>query len=163
MIVYHGGIIEIKKPDIEHSKQYLDFGKGFYTTSFKEQAERWAVRKSMRLENGRPIVNVYDFRESFDGLNVFKFRDPEDDESWLDFVCDCRNGKTDYLRYDIIIGSVANDDVFKTVDMYHRGLWDRQKTLQELRYYKKNNQIAFISQKAIDSLLKFQRSYEVEK
>ena len=112
MIVYHGGIIEIKKPDIEHSKQYLDFGKGFYTTSFKEQAERWAVRKSMRLENGRPIVNVYDFRESFDGLNVFKFRDPEDDESWLDFVCDCRNGKTDYLRYDIIIGSVANDDVF---------------------------------------------------
>ena len=159
MIIYHGGTEEIQKPDIEHSKTYLDFGKGFYTTSFKEQAERWAVRKSMRSGKNEPVVSVYDLQEQFEGYSVLEFRDVVDDEAWLDFVCDCRNGKDDFKEYDIIIGNVANDDVFKTVDMYFRGVWDKQRTLQELKYYKKNNQIAFISQKAIDGLLEFKESY----
>lgn len=47
MTVYHGGILEIRNPDVTHSKKYLDFGKGFYVTSFPKQAERWAVRKAM--------------------------------------------------------------------------------------------------------------------
>ena len=44
MIVYHGSICEIVKPDIKHSKRYLDFGCGFYVTTYKNQAERWAIR-----------------------------------------------------------------------------------------------------------------------
>ena len=162
MIVYHGSIIEIMNPDVIHSKNYLDFGKGFYVTSFVKQAERWAVRKCMRLGKCKPIVNVYNLKDDYRRYNVLNFRDPEDDEEWLDFVCDCRDGKEDYRKYDIIIGGVANDDVFKSVDMYHRGIWDKQRTLHELKYYKKNNQIAFINQEAMDSLLVFKSSYEVE-
>jgi len=29
MIVYHGSTIEIRKPDLKHSRNNLDFGKGF--------------------------------------------------------------------------------------------------------------------------------------
>ena len=29
MIVYHGTTEIIEKPDVKHSKKYLDFGKGF--------------------------------------------------------------------------------------------------------------------------------------
>lgn len=47
MIVYHGTTEVIKNPDIAHSKKYLDFGKGFYLTSYKSQAEKWALRKSL--------------------------------------------------------------------------------------------------------------------
>ena len=162
MTVYHGGIVEIKSPDVEHSKRYLDFGKGFYVTSYSRQAERWAIRKSMRSGKGRPVVNVYELKDDFAGYQVLEFRDPEDDEKWLDFVCDCRDGREDYRNYDIIIGGVADDDVFKSVDMYHRGIWDKQRTLQELKYFKKNNQIAFISQKAINDLLGYKSSYVVE-
>ena len=36
--------------------------------------------------------------------------------------CACRKGDNIYKNYDIIIGAVANDDVFKTVDMYFRGI-----------------------------------------
>ena len=39
MIVYHGSTEMIKVPDIEHSKKYLDFGKGFYVTTYQEQAK----------------------------------------------------------------------------------------------------------------------------
>ena len=37
--VYHGSTEIIQKPKIGFSKKYLDFGEGFYVTTFKEQAE----------------------------------------------------------------------------------------------------------------------------
>lgn len=39
MIVYHGSTEIIKNPDIVHSKKYLDFGRGFYITTFENQAK----------------------------------------------------------------------------------------------------------------------------
>ncbi len=35
MIVYHGTTETIEKPDVTYSKKYLDFGKGFYLTTWK--------------------------------------------------------------------------------------------------------------------------------
>lgn len=46
MIVYHGSTEIVEKPDVEHSYRLLDFGRGFYVTTVKEQAERWARRKA---------------------------------------------------------------------------------------------------------------------
>ena len=46
MIVYHGSTDVIKQPDVKHSYRLLDFGQGFYVTTVKEQAVRWARRKS---------------------------------------------------------------------------------------------------------------------
>ena len=40
----------------------------------------------------------------------------------LDFVCRCRDGEKDYQKYDLIFGKVANDKVFRVVDMYHTGI-----------------------------------------
>ena len=42
MIVYHGSLDIIKQPDVLHSFTPLDFGRGFYVTTVREQAERWA-------------------------------------------------------------------------------------------------------------------------
>ena len=39
MIVYHGSSLEVTTPDIRHSRDNIDFGKGFYVTPIKEQAE----------------------------------------------------------------------------------------------------------------------------
>lgn len=63
--------------------------------------------------------------------------------------------------YDIIIGSVVDDDVFKTVDMYFRGLWNKEKVLDELRYYKMNDQICIVNQETLNKVLEFKKSYEV--
>lgn len=160
MRVYHGTTEEIKNPDVNHSKKYLDFGKGFYLTTYESQAKKWALRKSMR-QNKEAIVNIYELKEDWDGFKVLSFE--EENEKWLEFVCACRRGENLNADYDIIIGNVADDDVFKTVDMYFRGLWDKQKVLEELRYYKMNNQICLVSQKTIDKLLTYKDKYEVEK
>jgi len=70
MIVYHGSTSIVEKPDILHSKRFLDFGRGFYVTSYKSQAERWAKRKSIR--NGlNPTVNTYEMND--DGFRNYRF------------------------------------------------------------------------------------------
>ena len=157
MIAYHGTTVQIEHPDVLHSKKYLDFGKGFYLTTYKEQAERWALRKAARL-GGDAVVNIYELDDLAD-YNVIDFG--FDDEAWIDFVCSCRKGDECYKAYDAIIGAVADDDVFKTVDMYARGIWDKERVIQELRYYKKNNQICIVNQSVLDKALCFKKSYKV--
>ena len=159
MIVYHGTVEKIEKPDVKHSKRYLDFGKGFYLTSFEQQVKTWALRKALRQEK-KAFVNVYELKDDLKKYRVLSFE--KENEKWLDFVCACRRGEELNQEYDIIIGSVANDDVFKTVDMYFRGLWDKEKVLNELRYYKMNDQICIVNQKTLDEVLEFKKSYEVK-
>ncbi len=159
MTVFHGSNKEIQLPDVSFSKNYLDFGKGFYVTTYQNQAEKWAFRKAARY-NGNPTVNVYTLTENFSQCRILRF--DNENEKWLDFVCACRNGGNQNKSYDIIIGNVANDDVFKTVDMYFRGLWDKKRTIEELRYYKMNDQICIVNQEVLPAVLKFEKSYLVE-
>lgn len=158
MILFHGTTEIIEKPDISFSKSYLDFGKGFYLTTYQKQAEKWALRKGLRKQKPA-IVNVYDLSDDLEKYDVLRFN--QENEKWLDFVCACRKGDNIYRGYDIIIGAVANDDVFKTIDMYFRGIWSKQKALDELRYYKMNDQICIINQDVLDKELIFQKAYQV--
>ena len=158
MIVYHGSSEVVRQPDILHSYRALDFGRGFYVTTVREQAERWARRKAS-LVGGRAIVNQYQMDDDMTGLRVKRF--PDDLAEWIEFVCDCRDGKPDYQDYDLIIGKVANDKVFRVVDMYHSGIWDKERALKEIRAYPNYDQLAFITQRAIDKLLRFEGYLEV--
>ena len=158
MIVYHGSSEKVPHPDVDHSFRALDFGKGFYVTSVREQAERWARRKAS-LTGGRAVVNQYHMSEDFSGLRIKTFSD--DLAEWIDFVCDCRDEKNVFQQYDLIIGKVADDKVFRVVDMYHSGIWDRKRALLEIKAYPDYDQIAFITQTAIDQLLNFECCQEM--
>lgn len=158
MIVYHGSSEVVRQPDILHSFRALDFGKGFYVTTVREQAERWARRKVV-LDGGRAIVNLYQMDDDMTELQVKRF--PDDLSDWIEFVCDCRDGKLGYQDYDLIIGKVANDKVFRVVDMYHSGIWDKERAIMEIRAYPNYDQLAFITQIAIDKLLRFKGYLEV--
>ena len=158
MIVYHGSNQHVEKPDVKHSLRNLDFGSGFYVTTVKEQAEKWAKRRADLL-SGDPLINRYEFCLDKIHFKVKEFG--EDLDSWIDFVCDCREGKKDYLQFDIIIGKVANDRVFRVVDMYQQGIWDKERAIKESRVYPNYDQIAFISQRAVDELLKFVAAEEL--
>ncbi len=161
MIVYHGSNVIVNLPDIEHSFRPLDFGRGFYVTTVREQAERWARRKADICGTSKAIVTVYNMAKEFNGLVCKCFE--EDLIEWIDFVCRCRDGEKDYSRYDLIKGKVANDRVFRVVDMYQSGIWDKERALKEIRMYPDYDQIAFISQRAINQLLYYDSYYEVMK
>ena len=52
-----------------------------------------------------PVINVYELDDDLSAFSVLRFDSV--DETWLDFVCDCRDGKDVYSSYDAIIGRVA--------------------------------------------------------
>ena len=72
-------------------------------------------------------------------------------ERWLDFILSCRRGK-DKTTYDLVIGGVANDKVFNTVELFFDGLIDKKQAIKRLHYEKPNLQLCFRTQKAINRL-----------
>ncbi len=154
MIIYHGSYIEVPNPDITHSRAEVDFGRGFYTTPLRGQAADWCNKFKLRKMNG--VISRYLFDEAaYSKCKTLKFDTYS--EEWLDFVLNCRTGK-DSTDYDIVIGGVANDKVFNTVELYFDNLIDKSEALKRLRYEKPNLQICFRNQNVIDKYLKFDGS-----
>ena len=44
-LVYHGAACAVPHPLAGYGRADLDFGQGFYVTTLRGQAERWANRK----------------------------------------------------------------------------------------------------------------------
>jgi hypothetical protein len=154
MILYHGSSVEVKKPDLVYSRIKTDFGTGFYTTPYREQAEKWAMRFKRSEKSG--VVSAYEFSDdilSSGQIKVLEF--DAYSEEWLDFVTECRKGLITGDRYDLIIGSVANDKVFDAVEAYFNGFFDKEKAIERLRYEKPNLQYCFKNNETIDKYLKF--------
>lgn len=59
--------------------------------------------------------------------------------------------------YDLVIGGVANDKVFNTVELFFERLIDKGEAISRLRYEKPNLQICFRTEKAL-GLLHFEGS-----
>ena len=153
MILYHGSFLEIAKPDLVHSRPNVDFGRGFYVTPLYEQAAKWCGKFKRRGKDG--IISRYEYDESREvELKTLKFDSYS--EEWLDFILNCRSGK-DSTEYDLVVGGVANDKVFNTVELFFDGLIDKKEAINRLRYEKPNLQICFRTEKAL-SLLRFKGS-----
>jgi len=153
MILYHGSYVAVAKPDISFSRENVDFGRGFYTTPIKEQAISWAAR--FKRKQKQAIVSVYeldDFALQDDMVSVLDFETYSDE--WLDFIIASRTGNSKN-GYDIVIGGVANDKVFDTVQLFMDGLIDKAESIKRLRYEKPNVQYCFRSQLVIDKYLEF--------
>lgn len=158
MMLYHGSTQVIELPDVTRSRPNLDFGQGFYLTSYRKQAVEWAMRKAF-LEGGKGYVNRYDVVGDLDDCRVLRF--PETDKAWVDFVCSCRRGEDAWREYDLIVGGVADDRVYYAVDMYYQGIWSIERTLEALRFYKVNDQWCFASQEVLDRKVRFVGYWEV--
>lgn len=156
MIVYHSSYTIVDKPDVHHSREALDFGKGFYVTVLREQAMRYAERFSLR--GSKAFLNIYEFDDAWRNENVKIFNAYNDE--WLDFITDNRSMKAVHV-YDAVEGGVANDKIFRTVELYLAGDITKDVALSRLKYEKPNHQICIHNQKLIDEYLKFIRAEEV--
>ena len=157
MILYHGSYLGIPYPDLSHSRDKVDFGRGFYTTPLREHAEKWCGKFKRRGKDG--VISRYTFDEdAFETLKIRRFESYS--EEWLDFILACRSGE-DRWEYDIVIGGVADDKVFNTIELYLDQLIDRTEAIKRLRYEKPNLQICFRTQEAIDEYLRFEGSERV--
>jgi len=159
MILFHGSSLLIEIPSLNLSRKSLDFGAGFYTTVNREQAVDFAMKVGVRKRQKNCYVNVFDFDMEAAGpvLEIMRFSEP--DKLWLDFVHENRHGTYTGKFYDLVIGPVANDDVFATLIIYEQGILNVEQTLESLKIKKLYNQFVFKSEKAL-SFLKFKESFD---
>ena len=157
--LYHGSTVAVRKPSLRPGRPNADFGKGFYTTSVKEQAVRWAHIRQEREDAPRAVVSVYEFDESLldnADWNIRRFTGA--DEPWLLFVTDCRKSRPH--AYDLVQGPVANDKVFTTVNLFESGVLSAEAAILQLKAYKTYDQLSFHTPRVIGTL-KFVKSFEV--
>ena len=159
MKLYHGSNVEVRNPSLRYGRNKTDFGKGFYTTTQREQAEKWTEIKLDRAKTGKKIVSVYEVDDALltsPELRIRKFHGV--DAAWLDFVVGCRKGQEH--DYDLVFGPVANDNVFVTVNLYESGVLSAEAAILQLKAYKTYDQLSFHTPRVI-ATLKFVESFEV--
>ncbi len=124
-IIYHGSYIEIKQPDLSKCSIGKDFGKGFYTTTDRAQAIKFAKRVAKIHKLPYEILNLYKL-SNFDNLNIYKFSTTN--KQWLNCIVGFRNARfrtlaLPYKDFDVIIGKIADDDTSLVINAYIAGVY----------------------------------------
>ena len=160
MILYHGSIALVDKPEIRKGDVYLDFGVGFYTTTSYEQAERWARIKMRRHNTAVGYVSIYEFNieAAAKELSIDKFDIA--DAKWLEFVVNNRKGLPTSDIKDMHIGPVADDNVYQSIRLFETGAYDAEYTVKKLKTEVLQDQWTLHTDEAL-SYLKFIEAKEV--
>jgi hypothetical protein len=146
---YHGSYIEIEFPEIRKHRFTKDFSWGFYCTEIQEQSEKLCKKFST------PVVNIYEVKD-MESLNVKRFDEYIDE--WLEFVVNCRSGKTH--RYDVVIGPMADDTIYDYIEAYTHGKMNKQYFFDLMKFKYPTHQISFHSSKALNQII-FIKSYQI--
>ncbi|MDR2149183.1 MAG: DUF3990 domain-containing protein [Tannerella sp.] len=157
MQVFHGSYTEILKINLSKSQANKDFGRGFYVTRFRPQAEKWAAIIA-RINHKKPVVTEFTFYERAFEDNRYKvLRFSDYNEEWLNFVILNRDRATAGQKhdYDIVEGPIADDRIANRIDDYLAGLISKSDFLKELIYTKEEtHQICFCTVNSLQMLQK---------
>ena len=156
MILYHGSNIVIENIDLAKCRPYKDFGKGFYLTDIRRQAERMAARTA-KMFHGEPTLTRFEFDLDLavrQRLKVKIFASP--DEEWARFVMANRdiNVAQPCHDYDIVIGPVADDTIARLLRMFTENFISEQQLVKELTFSDVTSQYFFHTEAAIKMLIK---------
>ncbi|MDR2898531.1 MAG: DUF3990 domain-containing protein [Spirochaetaceae bacterium] len=152
MILYHGSNQDFTAVDLSKSKDRRDFGKGFYTTTIREQALQWGYNMYQRF--GGEGIYLYEF--AFSPVPELKSKQfPGISDDWFDFILSNRTSNGLSHDFDFVQGPVADDKTVLTITGFIDGLYSREEAMQRLRYSKANDQVSLHTEKAV-SLLSLQ-------
>lgn len=65
------------------------------------------------------------------------------------------------MKYDLVEGGVADDNVIDTVELYENGDITAEQAIGQLAYKRVNHQLVILSQRIVDTCLRFVGSEEV--
>ena len=161
MLLYHGSTMAVRKPIVSRGRGKTDFGKGFYTTTSREQAEKWAQIKRDRMgDEAHAIVSVFELDDAVLNNPAYHTRHFEGATAeWLDFVVGNRRGEVHH-NFDLIMGPVANDKLYATITLYENGILDANAAIEQLNTHQLFDQLSFHTTKAC-KLLTFVETFEL--
>jgi hypothetical protein len=164
LIIYHGSVSIIEKPEYGKGKPYNDYGTGFYCTQSLDLAKEWAVE-----ENRNGYANKYCL--DLQGLNILNLSDKKYNTlHWITILLQNRvfNLKSDiaklgksYLlghfhlpteRYDVIKGYRADDSYFSFAESFLNNTISLKRLSEALRLGNLGEQVVLTSPKAFEHL-----------
>jgi hypothetical protein len=119
IVLYHGTLdipvaSIVRGVDLNKCKYLRDFGRGFYTTTKRTQAERWANDLAAQTAGAAPAVVAFTVeRNNLAPLETLFFvRGTAAAIDFWSFVQFCRSSATDHGRahtpwYDLVVGPVT--------------------------------------------------------
>ena len=143
---------------MQKGRKATDFGKGFYTTTNLEQAQKWALLKKNREQSEKAVVSVYEVPDNIFDREFSVLRFTGATKEWLEFVVNNRRGK-DVEKYDLVMGPVANDQLYATIRLYEQGVITADAAIEMPKTHKLFNQLSFHTER-VASLLQFVESME---
>ena len=152
MKLYHGSTVAVKNPSLRQGRANTDFGKGFYTTIDYDQAARWARIRRERAGEGEAVVSIYEVDDALlkrQDMRIMTYNGATIE--WLDFVVANRR-YAPLHDYDIVLGPVANDNLYATISMYENGELSAEAAIVQLKTHVLFNQVSFHTQSAIKTL-----------
>lgn len=157
LTLYHGTNVDFDVIDLSKSKNFRDFGRGFYLTTSLEQAEEWAYKTHRRTKSGTKLVLKYTILHK-DLESLYKMDLTGQESLWLTIVSANRNlGGIQHfgVTRDVVIGNVADgSDLLDTVDRYNNGIINASQAYKLLKPTKYTDQYSFHTQHAIQFLKK---------
>ena len=154
MKLYHGTNTEFDEILLSKCRPNKDFGRGFYLTNLRSQAQEQAIRRSEFEGWGAPVVQEYMFDEKSLKDPALKVKIFESvNREWAEFILLNRKSRGRQLHdFDIVVGPIADDGVVYQLNLYMQHLITLDTLVRELTYKKLNNQFFFGTEKAIGLL-----------
>lgn len=166
--LYHGSDSIVDNPDLNKCRDGKDFGKGFYLTKDKKQAQKFAKLVSKKNSTSKAYLNIY-YLEELKG-NAICFEGC--DLAWLYCVLGNRDKRIkkyikEFDKFEIIAGKIADDDTSRTINAYLIGAYGQvgseeaiKQTIKMFKPNKLNDQICFKSKRSL-KLLRYIKTVEV--
>lgn len=169
MILYLGSNVDVKEINLKICKSFRDFGKGFYLTNIRSQAESMAKRTS-RIKGETPVLNIYEIDDDFIMRQDLRVKDFSSipTEEWTLFVMNNRNRNFSDLqnslcnqdsKYDIVHGPVADDAMAVLFQQYEQEFIDLEMLKKRMTYKELSMQYSFHTEKAVSLLKKVKVIY----
>ncbi|MGM9694192.1 MAG: DUF3990 domain-containing protein [Alloprevotella sp.] len=151
MRLYHGSNQRVTETDLSLSRPSKDFGRAFYLSEDREQAEEMAKFKVFTL-GGEVMVSEFELNESdLQTLNCKRFDTYSED--WARFVLKNREAQQQTHNYDVVFGPIANDRIGRQILNFQSGYIDFATFLKRIQYpVGITFQWAFCTEKAIQIL-----------
>jgi hypothetical protein len=157
MQVFHGSYTEIESIDLSKCQAGKDFGKGFYVTKFRKQAEEWAEIIGKVNKTAGVVTEFTFYEQAFTEESLKTLRFCEYNAEWFDFIILNRNLENPEQKhdYDIIEGPVADDKVQRRINRYLEGEISREEFFEQLtKYPEPSHQICFCTVNSLRMLKK---------
>ena len=154
MKLYHGSNMDFTEVLLSKCRPNKDFGRGFYLTDIRSQAQEMAIRRTEFSGKGTPVIQEYTFDESLLNSHSLRVKVFEGvSREWAEFILANRMARGKKLHdFDIVVGPVADDGVVYQLNLYIQRLITIDDLVRVLTYKRLNNQYFFGTEKALLTL-----------